>query len=389
MSDQIQNKSPRHPKRRLRWGRLIGFLVALVIILGAMLAAGTWVYHRYFAPKVPVVAANDEIGNDELLNKRINVLIMGIDDGDSEDFDKPAKRTDAMMVASFDPENNKVALVSLPRDTRVEIPGESGHDKVNAAYAYGGVKLAEKTVANLLKIPIHYYIVANWQGFIDIVDILGGVDLYVEHNMNYEDPYANLEIHIKQGYQHLDGKEAGKYVRFRHDELGDIGRVQRQQKFLKALAGEFFNIGNVVKFPVLLNTISKYVDTDMDALTMIRAANSFKLFGGERMRSEMLYGNFRTIGGISYWATSPNMIQLTLDKLEIPHGVIPGADKDILQKIGPGKTWEDLATPDPNEGAGEAPAAVAKPPSKKQEKAVVKKAPAKTSGATTKNKTKN
>ncbi|MEG1346199.1 MAG: LCP family protein, partial [Acidaminococcaceae bacterium] len=197
-------------------------------------------------PVVPVTVANDETLLDETLNRRINVLILGIDDGDSEDFEGP-KRTDAMLVASFDPDHNEVALVSIPRDTRVQIPGRVGLDKINHAHAYGGVLLAKQTVANLLKIPIHYYVLLNWQGFIDVINIIGGVDMYVEDNMNYEDPYADLKIHITKGYQHLDGKLAGEYVRFRSDELGDIGRVQRQQRFLKALASEFFNLTNVIK----------------------------------------------------------------------------------------------------------------------------------------------
>ena len=151
------------------------------------------------------------------------------------------------------------------------------------------------------------------------MDILGGVDLYVDHNMNYEDPYANLKIHLQQGFQHLDGEKAGEYVRFRHDELGDIGRVQRQQKFFKALASEFFSVGNVVKIPSIAGALAKNVETDMDTLTMIRAANSFKLFGGERVQSEMIYGDFKTIDGLSYWVTSPKQVTKSLDELKIPH----------------------------------------------------------------------
>ena len=143
--------------------------------------------------------------------------------------------------------------------------------------------------------------------------------MYVDHNMNYEDPYANLKIHLQQGFQHLDGEKAGEYVRFRHDELGDIGRVQRQQKFFKALASEFFSVGNVVKIPSIAGALAKNVETDMDTLTMIRAANSFKLFGGERVQSEMIYGDFKTIDGLSYWVTSPKQVTKSLDELKIPH----------------------------------------------------------------------
>jgi len=320
MTEQATPNKHKGKRRRLRVGRLLFILVIMFALLGSCFVAGQMAYKALFAPKVPVVAATEEIGKDETLNKRINVLLLGTDEGDSEDIANNApKRTDAMIVVSFDPEHNEVAMLSLPRDTRVSIPGRRWPDKINAAYAYGGVTLAKQTVANLLQIPIHYYMKVDWQGFIEVIDILGGVDMYVEHNMNYEDPYANLKIHLKQGYQHLDGKASGEYVRFRHDELGDIGRVQRQQKFMKALAGEFFSVSNVVKLPVVAATISKYVETDMDLLTMIKAANSIKIFGNDRVKSEMLFGDFKTINDISYWETSPRQVTKTLDALKIPH----------------------------------------------------------------------
>lgn len=323
MKDEELGERPKKIKRRVRWGRLFLFIVILFAIVAGCFFLGKIAFKTFFAPKVPVVAATEDIGKDKTLNRRINVLLLGIDDGDSDDFGKDApKRTDAMLMVSFDPDNNEVSLLSIPRDTRVTIPGQREPDKINAAFAYGGIKLAKQTVANLLQIPIHYYVLANWQGFIQIIDILGGVDLYVEHNMNYEDPYANLEIHLKQGFQHLNGRQAGEYVRFRHDELGDIGRVQRQQKFFKALSSEFFSVENVVKLPSIIEALSKNTETDMDTFTMIRAANSFKLFGGDRVQSEMVYGDFKTVDGLSYWVTSPEKLTKSLDELKIPHGKI-------------------------------------------------------------------
>lgn len=313
----------RKVKRRLRVGRLIVFLMVLSMLVMGCFVAGGLAYNILFKPKPVTVAPTEEMTQDETLNKRINVLLLGTDDGDSEDMDKDIpKRTDAMLVLSFDPEHNDVAIVSLPRDTRVTIPGRRWPDKINAAYAYGGVTMAKQTVANLFQIPIHYYMQVDWRGFIDVVDLLGGVDMYVEHDMDYEDPYADLKIHIKKGFQHLDGQKSGEYVRFRHDELGDIGRVQRQQKFLKTLGSQFFEVQNLMKIPALVATVTKYVDTDMDVMTMIKAANTFKVFGKNAIKSEMLYGDFKTIDDISYWQTSPSQVRRTLDELKIPHGKI-------------------------------------------------------------------
>ena len=216
-------------------------LLFLLCLLGALCTAvfwsSVWVYDTFInPPQANVAAADDKIRDDAKLNERINILLLGIDDGDSEAAETEPKRTDAIILLSFDPANNKVSVLSIPRDTKVILPGHKDPEKINAAYAYGGAVMAKQTVANLLRVPIHYYALANWQGFIDIVNLIGGVDIYVDKDMYYEDPYADLVIDIKHGYQHMDGVTAGKYVRFRKDELGDIGRVQRQQKFLKAAA---------------------------------------------------------------------------------------------------------------------------------------------------------
>lgn len=310
-----------HRKRRLRWGRLVFFIVLLAAVVTAGFWGAVWCYDNLIAPpKVDIVGADSKITADETLNSRINVLLLGIDDGDSEAAESEPKRTDAMMLASFDPEGNEVALVSMPRDTMVQIPGHKGYDKINAAYAYGGVMLAKQTVANLLRVPIHYYVLVDWRAFKESIDLIGGVDLYVDKDMYYEDPYADLVIDIKPGYQHLNGELAGQYVRFRKDELGDIGRVQRQQKFMMALAAQIFNIDTVTKIPALFSTVDRHVETDMDTMTMIKAANTFKLFGDQNLKSCMLYGDFYDApDGISYWRTSQQQVERTLDELGIPY----------------------------------------------------------------------
>lgn len=316
------NEQPEHQrntKRKLRWGRLVIFLILLGALGTGIFWTSVWVYDTFINPPHAKVAAADEtIMKDEKLNERINILLLGIDDGDSEAAEYEPKRTDAIILLSFDPKENKVAVLSIPRDTKVILPGHKDPDKINAAYAYGGAVMAKQTVANLLRVPIHYYALANWRGFIDVVDLIGGVDLYVEKDMYYEDPYANLVIDIKHGYQHMDGETAGKYVRFRKDELGDIGRVQRQQKFMKAAAEQMFSVQNVGKISSLMATIDKYVDTDLNTLTMLKAANSFKLFGEDKLRSCMLYGKFDDSDGASYWYADKEAVNKSLDELGIP-----------------------------------------------------------------------
>ena len=307
-------------KKKLRWGRLIGLIVFIALLGTGIFWAAVWVNNNFInPPQAKVAAADDKIRDDQKLNERINILLLGIDDGDSEAAESEPKRTDAIILLSFDPQNNKVSVLSIPRDTKVILPGHKDPEKINAAYAYGGVVMAKQTVANLLRVPIHYYALANWRAFIDVVNLIGGVDIYVDKDMYYEDPYADLVIDIKHGYQHMDGETAGKYVRFRKDELGDIGRVQRQQKFLKAAAEQMFSVQNVAKISSLLATLDKYVKTDLNTLTMLKAANSFKLFGDDKMRSCMLYGKFDDDAGVSYWDADRADVNKSLDELGIPY----------------------------------------------------------------------
>lgn len=321
MNDEHFQHRPRRGERKLRWGKLVAVLVLFAFAATTAFWGAVWCYDAYKGYKdVEVVGANEQIIKDERLNQRINVLLLGIDDGDSEAASTEPKRTDAMILASFDPDNNEVAIVSLPRDTMVKIPGHKQYNKLNAAYAFGGVQMAKQTVANLLNIPIHHYALLDWRAFVETIDLLGGIDIYVEKDMYYSDPYANLLIDLKRGYQHLDGKKAGHYIRFRNDELGDIGRVQRQQKFMNALASQMFNIANIGKIPTLFSTVGKYVHTDMDMVTMVRAVNTVKLFGERKIKTCMLYGSFYDApSGNSYWRTSPKLVEKTLDELNIPY----------------------------------------------------------------------
>lgn len=318
-----QGDLPERPKRRrLRWGRVFLLLIFLAVLLTTVFWGAVWIYSNVIhAPETKTVAADDKISKDEALNKRINVLLLGIDDGDSEAAATEPKRTDAMIVASFDPDEHKISLISLPRDTMLILPGHNSYTKLNAAYAYGGVAMAKQSIANLLRIPIHYYALLDWKGFIEVINLIGGVDLYVDKDMHYEDPYAHLKIDIKHGYQHLDGEKSGQYVRFRTDELGDIGRVQRQQKFLKALGLQMFSVENIAKIPRILSTIKDYVETDMDTVTLLKAARTFNILSDNKIRSGMLYGNFydspRT--GISYWRTTRPEIEKSLEEVDIPY----------------------------------------------------------------------
>ncbi|MDF2569092.1 MAG: tagU [Sporomusa sp.] len=322
--NELQNKAGQR-RRKIRWDRVLILLTMLLIAVVALAGATVYAYLNIVrTPPTAQVVKSTTQRQPETLNNRVNILLLGVDDKDHENPYDLARRSDTMMVASISPQEGTVNLLSLPRDTKVTIPGRKGYDKLNHAYAYGGAELTRSTVEQFLHIPINYYVVIDWQAFIKVIDILGGVDLYVEHDMNYEDPYANLDIHINKGYQHLDGEKAGQYVRFRSDELGDIGRVQRQQRFLKALAKEMMQVGTILKVPALVNTLNQYVETDMSAMTMVKVANSLKSFSSSNLNTEMLPGDFATIDGLSYWVPDKEQTKLLVETMFTSIGKVSG-----------------------------------------------------------------
>ncbi|MBQ1509821.1 MAG: LCP family protein, partial [Selenomonadaceae bacterium] len=170
---------------------------------------------------------------------------MGIDER-TEDVG----RTDTLMLAMLDPETDRAALLSIPRDTRVHIKGY-GLDKVNAAYAYGKVPLAERTVEDFLGVKVNHYLIIDTKAFVKVIDAIGGVDINVEERMYYEDPWdddGGLLIDFQPGRQHMDGCEAITYVRYR-DAEGDAGRIRRQQAFMRACMERLLSPSVLVNLP--------------------------------------------------------------------------------------------------------------------------------------------
>ena len=300
---------PQRPKRRkIRWKRLVVLLVFLLIILTSFSWAAVYTYKKVFSVPAMATTKVETSKQVEPVSKYINILLLGVDDGDQENPGAP-KRSDTMIVASLNPDDGKINLLSIPRDTKVIIPGQKGNEKITHAFFYGGSNLAVRTVEDLLQIPIHHTVVIDWQAFIKTIDLLGGVDLYVENNMNYEDPYADLAIHLSKGYQHLDGNQSGQYVRFRSDELGDIGRVQRQQRFLKALMEQTLQFSNILKIPSVIQVMDQYVTTDITGMKIAKLANTLRKFKAGNLSTEMLPGNFATINGVSYWVHNKEQTQ--------------------------------------------------------------------------------
>lgn len=224
----------------------------------------------------------------------VNVLIVGLDNVDG------ASRTDAIALAIFDADNMGLRIASIPRDSRVYIPGRSW-DKINHAYVYGGMNLLRETLVNLTGMPIDYFVKINYKSFPRIVDMLGGVDIYVDKKLYYNDYSGKLFINIPKGQQHMDGKTALGYVRFRHDPLGDIGRVQRQQKFINIIMQKLKSASIIPRIPALLTEVLDAVDTDLaplEALKLLQFANDLP---PDRIKMFMAPGKSGYNKNISYW----------------------------------------------------------------------------------------
>jgi LCP family protein required for cell wall assembly len=214
------------------------FVIAL-LVLTATVGGATWrivdEIKRFVPPSEPGKAGVESgdappvssINIDPILGT-VNVLVVGLDDVDG------GRRADAIALACLDMDARSIRMISIPRDSRVFIPGRNW-DKINHSYVYGGITLLKETVMNLLNVGINYYAIINYDSFPRIVDLLDGIDINVEKKLVYTDYSGKLFINIPKGQQHMKGKTVLEYVRFRHDALGDIGRVQRQQQVISIL----------------------------------------------------------------------------------------------------------------------------------------------------------
>jgi LCP family protein required for cell wall assembly len=238
---------------------------------------------------------------------RMRILALGVD--------QESGNTDTIIVATVDFEKKVVYALSIPRDTRAEIPGHRTF-KVNAAYAWGGMDTARQTIEHLLGITIDRVVLVRLEGFKRIVDLLGGVEVDIEKDMHYVDRKQRLYIHLKKGYRLLDGEKAMQYVRFRHDPLGDLGRIHRQQKFLRALAAKMFRWQEIDKLPELTRQMMEQIETDMTTREVLHLVRFGKDLPPERIVMGVLPGQPQNIDGLSYYIPDETRVTHALDELE-------------------------------------------------------------------------
>lgn len=224
---------------------------------------------------------SDVIKSLFLKDEKLNILVLGLDE--------VSQSTDTILVVNFDCGKKRISILSIPRDTKVRINGT--YSKINSAYVKGGPELALNTVSSLLKIPVDSYILFDMQAFRKVIDALDGVYINIAEDMHYDDPVQNLSIHLKKGYQLLDGEKAEQFVRYRWGYTGgDLGRVEAQQEFIKALISQKMNSRSISRINSIIDIAYKHIKTNITSGDALKYARSIIDIGSENVQFFTLPG---------------------------------------------------------------------------------------------------
>lgn len=268
--------------------KFLTVFIVILILISALFGFGIAV-----VSKLALLDIFFSLTPTEPLLSATNVLVLGVDDTFGH-------RSDTIMVVHTDPVSKTTSLISVPRDTLAVLPGR-GLDKINHAFAYGGVELTRRTVENLLDIEIPYYVTVNLSGITELIDQVGGVVIDVEKRMYYVDYAGGLHIDLQPGHQRLTGRQAMGYLRYRRDG-GDFKRISRQQRFLRAFADQMMAKDNLLRSPKIYLTLLSFLETNLNPRETLGLAL------GVRQSVEMgqinmttLPGTDMMVDGIYYW----------------------------------------------------------------------------------------
>lgn len=286
-------------------------VIALSLVFGLFFGVGAGMVKIFSSRDKAVSTDETAVTVDD--KERTNILLLGVDarSGDT------VSRSDTIILASIDPEVNRVALVSIPRDTKISGSAAGGMDKINAANVIGGPELAVDKVEELMNEKIDYYIELDFEGFKKIIDTIGGVTINVDQRM-YK-PSENIDL--QPGEQKLDGSDALAFVRFRGYTMGDIERTAHQQEFIKALGKELLKPSTIIKLPSLIKEARADVKTNLGLADMLKIASWAPGFSSDSIIAQTLPGSFydqRNSEGVltaSYWIADKKQVSGLLDTM--------------------------------------------------------------------------
>ncbi|ALX50337.1 LCP family protein [Lentibacillus amyloliquefaciens] len=299
-----------HSGKKRKWPYWVGgFLLLLLIIVGIGLI---YIYDKVSDTAETMHEPLDRDNNPERQQeineafdeqKSLNILLLGVDERTNDDG-----RSDTMILLSVNPNVKTIKMLSIPRDTRVRIPGE-GEDKINHAYAFGGVELSIQTVEEMLGLSVHFYAKVNMEGFHQGIDALGGVTL------SNERAFSQGGYDFPTGEIHLNGDEALSYTRMRKgDPRGDIGRNERQRNVIQAAINEAASFSSVTKVTNILDIIGDNVKTDLDFEQMRTLFTDYRQ-ARESIDSMELSGSGQYIGDIWYYIVPDEEINRAQNEL--------------------------------------------------------------------------
>lgn len=285
-------------RKKKKWIKVTGIILFILII--AIGAYGFTVY-KSFKNAVdtmhePIEREQSEMRTEPVVLEEkdpFSVLMLGVDEREGD-----SGRSDSIIVLTVNPNINSMKMLSIPRDTRTEIIGKEKEDKINHAYAFGGVPMAMDTVENFLDIPIDYYIQVNMEGFKDIVDAVGGV------TVNNDLDFTSGKAHFTKGTIRLNGEKALLYSRMRHaDPRGDFGRQARQRQIIQAVIKEGASLSSLTNFSNIFAALGNNVKTNLTFDQLVEIQKNYKLASNNMQQMEIKSQGTK-IDGIYYGIVS-------------------------------------------------------------------------------------
>ena len=293
---------------------LLLFIVVICIAFGTLWAVRA---HNAATPIDQIPESERAAVAMEREKSNVYLLLAGTDQRADE-----ASRSDTIIYAALRPVDRKIEMVSIPRDSLVEIPGV-GEDKVNASLAYGGMDLLVDTVENLVDNPVDHTVLINFQSFAKIIDAMGGITIDVPEKMYLPEEGIDLEA----GTQKLNGEDALAFVRWRGDGTGDIGRMQRQSQFMQALSDKVRHL-TPWRAAMTLWTVSHEIDTDLSTWDILKLAWSFIGMGSDALEYQTFEYETPYINGISYVILDDQSVNEVIQKMKYGMVIDDNGDSD-------------------------------------------------------------